>query len=135
MRQVVRIAGPHVATEFRAGVASGHLARPRPSVQTSVQKGAAGAQRVTVEPDDEVPTADEGGRMLPYALDGLADGVDVAERTGPANAVTVTYFELSGGSVGRLFPNERRALAALRHGAGQRGVGWDANRRAASAWA
>lgn len=114
VRQVVRIAGAHVATEFRAGVASGHLAR----LHSSAQRGAASAQRVAVEPDDEVPTADEGGRMLRYALDGLADGVYVAESTGPANAVTVTYFELAGGSVGRLFPNERRALAALRHGAG-----------------
>jgi PPOX class probable F420-dependent enzyme len=109
VRQRARIAAAHVATEYRAGIASGRLAR--------LHAGTAGAERVRVEPDDEAATPDEGGRMLRYALATLADGVYVAESTGPANIAATTFFEVAGGVVTRLFESERRALTAARHAA------------------
>ena len=106
VRAVQRIAAPHVTTEYRAGLSTGLLTR--------VHYGPAGLRHVPVESQDETATADDGGRMLRYTLDDLADGTYAAESVGNSGGADTTYFEVEGGLVTRVYDSERRALQELR---------------------
>ena len=110
VRTVDRITAAHVITEHRAGLATGQLARLR--------QGPGGVQRVAMESQDETAAPDGGGRLLRYPLADLEDGVYAAESVGAAGAARVTYFEVWGGSVRRIFERERQALQELRRRAG-----------------
>jgi PPOX class probable F420-dependent enzyme len=106
VRTVQRVPAAHITTEFRAGLATGFLAR--------LHYAPEGARRVLVESEDEAPMPDEGGRMLRYSLDALEDGLYAADSVGPAGSSRTTYFEVAGGAVRRIFDSERRALQELR---------------------
>lgn len=106
VRAVERIPAGHVTTEYRAGLATGQVTRLLPS--------GAGVARLPVEAQDEAAMPDEGGRMLRYALADLDDGVYAADSVGPSATSRTTYFEVTGGSVRRVFDSERRALQELR---------------------
>lgn len=106
VRAVDRIDAAHVTTEYRAGLATGQVTRLLPS--------GSGIAHIVCEPQDETAMPDEGGRMLRYSLADLEDGVYMADSVGPSATSRVTYFEVTGGSVRRVFDGERRALQELR---------------------
>ena len=106
VRAVQRIAAAHITTEYRAGLSTGLLTR--------VHYATAGLRHVPVESQDETATPDDGGRMLRYSLDGLADGTYAAESVSGSGGAETTYFEVENGLVTRVYDSERRALQELR---------------------